>query len=64
MIRRNFFWKIRWAEAICLAGVMLYIAVFFALQVRLYEGLHMGMGDLGFYDQAMYIRHCTASSSK
>ena len=28
--------------------------VFFALQVRLYEGLHMGTGDLAFFEQALY----------
>jgi len=52
--KQDSFWKPSWGEAICIIGVMLYIAVFFALQVRLYEGLHMGMGDLGFFEQAMY----------
>jgi len=43
-----------WGEAICIIGVMLYTVVFFALQVRLYEGLHMGTGDLAFFEQALY----------
>jgi len=51
---RYFSWKPSWGEAVCIIGVLLYIVVFFALQVRLYKGLHMGMGDLGFFDQAMY----------
>jgi uncharacterized membrane protein len=33
---------------------MLYTVVFFVLQVRLYEGLHMGTGDLAFFEQALY----------
>jgi uncharacterized membrane protein len=48
------FWKPSWGEAICIIGVMLYTVVFFALQVRLYEGLHMGTGDLAFFEQALY----------
>jgi uncharacterized membrane protein len=51
---RDFSWKPSWGEVICIIGVMLYIVVFFTLQVRLYKGLHMGMGDLGFFEQAMY----------
>jgi uncharacterized membrane protein len=47
-------WKPSWGEAICIIGVMLYIAVFFALQVRLYEGLHMAIADLGIFEQALY----------
>jgi uncharacterized membrane protein len=48
------FWKPSWGEAICIIGVILYTVVFFALQVRLYEGLHMGTGDLAFFEQALY----------
>jgi uncharacterized membrane protein len=52
--KQDSFWKPSWGEAICIIGVMLYIAVFFVLQVRLYEGLHMGITDLGFFEQALY----------
>lgn len=52
--KQDSFWKPSWGEAICIIGVMLYIVVFFALQVRLYEGLHMGTSDLAFHDQALY----------
>jgi uncharacterized membrane protein len=52
--RQDSFWKPSWGEAVCIMGVTLYIAVFFALQVRLYEGLHMGIADLGLFEQALY----------
>ena len=52
--KQDFFWKPSWGEAICIIGVMLYIAVFFSLQVRLYEGLHVGTADLGIFEQALY----------
>lgn len=52
--KRDSFWKPSWGEAVCIIGVVLYIVAFFALQVRLYEGLHMGMGDLGLFEQALY----------
>ena len=48
------FWKPSWGEAVCIIGVILYIAVFFVLQVRLYEGLHMGPGDLTIFEQSLY----------
>ena len=52
--KREHFWKPSEGEAICIVGVILYIIVFFILQVRLYEGLHMGPGDLAFFQQALY----------
>ena len=52
--KQGSFWRPSWGEAVCIIGVMLYIAVFFVLQVRLYEGLHMGTGDLAFHEQALY----------
>jgi uncharacterized membrane protein len=52
--KQGSFWKPSWGEVICIIGVILYTAVFFALQVRLYEGLHMGTGDLAFHEQALY----------
>lgn len=39
---------------ICLVAISLYTITFFILQVRLYEGLHMQVKDLGLYDQALY----------
>jgi uncharacterized membrane protein len=47
-------WKPSWGEAICIIAVILYTAVFFALQIRLYEGLHMAIADLGIFEQALY----------
>ncbi len=38
---------------VCLA-ITVYTIVFFWLQIRLYEGLHMQMWDLGIFDQALY----------
>jgi len=52
--KHNDLWKPSWGEAVCIIAVMLYIVVFFTLQVRLYEGLHMGPGDLAFFEQALY----------
>jgi uncharacterized membrane protein len=52
--KHNSFWKPSWGEVVCIIGVMLYTVVFFALQVRLYEGLHLGTGDLAFFEQALY----------
>jgi uncharacterized membrane protein len=52
--KQGSFWKPSWGEAFCIIGVILYTVVFFALQVRLYEGLHMGTGDLAFHEQALY----------
>jgi uncharacterized membrane protein len=52
--KQDSFWKPSWGEAACIIGVILYIAVFFALQVRLYEGLHMTIADLGIFEQALY----------
>jgi uncharacterized membrane protein len=52
--KQDSFWKPRWGEAVCIIGVILYIVVFFALQVRLYEGLHMTIADLGIFEQALY----------
>lgn len=39
---------------ICLVAISLYTITFFVLQLRLYEGLHMQIEDLGFNDQALY----------
>jgi uncharacterized membrane protein len=52
--KQGSFWKPSWGEAICIIAVILYTAVFFALQVRLYEGLHMTIADLGIFEQALY----------
>jgi uncharacterized membrane protein len=52
--KHNYLWKPSWGEAVCIIAVMLYIVVFSFLQVRLYEGLHMGPGDLAFFEQALY----------
>lgn len=46
--------SIPWGKAACLAGIVLYVLVFTGLQVRLYRGLHMGITDLGYFDQSMY----------
>jgi len=48
------FWKPSWGEAVCIMGVILYIAIFFILQIRLYRGLHMAIADLGIFEQALY----------
>ena len=48
------FWKPSWGEVVCIMGVILYIAIFFILQIRLYEGLHMAIADLGIFEQALY----------
>jgi len=50
--KQDSFWKPSWGEAACIIGVILYIVVFFALQVKLYEGLHMGIGDVELFAQA------------
>ncbi len=52
--KQDSFWKPSWGEAVCIIGVILYIVVFFVLQVRLYEGLHMGIDDLAFHEQALF----------
>ena len=46
--------RLNWGQAICLMGIGLYVVVIFVLQTRLYLGLHMGICDLGVFDQAMY----------
>ena len=40
--------------AICLMATTAYVLAFFWLQVRLYEGFHMGTRDLVLFDQALY----------
>jgi uncharacterized membrane protein len=41
-------------KAVCLVGIALYALAFTYLQIRLYRGLHMGITDLGYFDQSMY----------
>lgn len=43
-----------WGLIICLASVALYTILFTYWQVLLYRGLHMGITDLGYFDQSMY----------
>ena len=43
-----------WGLIICLTGVALYTILFTYWQVLLYRGLHMGITDLGYFDQSMY----------
>ncbi|MFB0546218.1 MAG: DUF2079 domain-containing protein [Anaerolineae bacterium] len=50
----GFLRKLGWGQGLCLMGIALYTATFFILQVRLYRGLHMGITDLGYFDQSMY----------
>ncbi len=46
--------KIGRGQMICLLAAALYVVVFFALQVRLYQGLHMGIRDLGLWNQGAH----------
>lgn len=46
--------RLSWGQAACLIGIGLYVVLIFVLQTRLYLGLHMGICDLGLFDQAMY----------
>jgi uncharacterized membrane protein len=46
--------RLNWGQAVCLIGIGLYVVLIFVLQTRLYLGLHMGICDLGLFDQAMY----------
>jgi len=46
--------RLNLGQAVCLIGIGLYVAVIFILQIKLYLGLHMGICDLGVFDQAMY----------
>jgi uncharacterized membrane protein len=52
--RRFARWRLTPGLAICLMAMTAYVLVFFWLQVRLYEGLHMGTRDLVLFDQALY----------
>jgi uncharacterized membrane protein len=47
-------WTIGWGKAVCLVGIAVYVLAFTYLQIRLYRGLHMGITDLGYFDQSMY----------
>jgi len=47
-------WKLTPGLIICLMAAVAYVSVFFWLQVRLYEGFHMGTRDLVLFDQALY----------
>jgi uncharacterized membrane protein len=47
-------WTISWGKAVCLIGIALYTLAFTYLQIQLYRGLHMGITDLGYFDQSMY----------
>ncbi len=47
-------WTISWGKAVCLVGIAVYALAFTYLQIRLYRGLHMGITDLGYFDQSMY----------
>ena len=45
---------ISWGLAVVLLGIVLYTVLFTYWQVLLYRGLHMGITDLGYFDQSMY----------
>ncbi|MBI4498206.1 MAG: DUF2079 domain-containing protein, partial [Chloroflexi bacterium] len=44
----------RWPLLLAGAAVVLYVAVFFVLRMRLYDGLYIGLWDQGFIQQALY----------
>ncbi len=46
--------KISRGQMICLLAAALYVVLFLALQVRLYQGLHMGIRDLGLWNQGAH----------
>lgn len=46
--------KISRGQMICLLAAALYVVLFFALQVRLYQGLHLGIRDLGLWNQGAH----------
>jgi uncharacterized membrane protein len=54
VLRQSARWKLTPGLTICLMATTAYVLVFFWLQVRLYEGLHMGTRDLVLFDQALY----------
>ncbi len=43
-----------WGEAVCLLGIALFTAIFFDLQLKLYNGFSMRITDLSMFDQALY----------
>ncbi len=53
-LRQSTHWKLTPGLTICLMATTAYILAFFWLQVRLYEGFHMGTRDLVLFDQALY----------
>lgn len=44
----------RYGLMVVLLGIVLYTVLFTYWQIQLYRGLHMGITDLAFFDQAMY----------
>ena len=54
VLRQSARWKLTPGLTICLMATTAYVLVFFWLQVRLYEGFHMGTRDLVLFDQALY----------
>jgi len=53
-LRQSARWKLTPELTVCLVATAAYVLVFFWLQVRLYEGFHMGTRDLVLFDQALY----------
>ena len=45
---------VKWGLAVVLLGIILYVVLFTYWQVLLYRGLHMGITDLGYFDQSNY----------
>lgn len=54
LLRQSVHWKLTPGLAVCLLTTAAYVLTFFWLQVRLYEGFHMGTRDLVLFDQALY----------
>ena len=53
-LRQSVRWKLTSGFTICLVATTVYVLAFFWLQIRLYEGFHMGTRDLVLFDQALY----------
>lgn len=53
-LRQSARWKLTPELTVCLVAMAVYVLAFFWLQVRLYEGFHMGTRDLVLFDQALY----------
>jgi uncharacterized membrane protein len=54
IVRQSGRWKVTPGLTVCLIAATAYVLVFFWLQIRLYEGFHMGTRDLVLFDQALY----------